>query len=398
MTPMRVAIIGAGLRTVAFCKYIAENPQKIKLMAMVDINQEKAKFLDKKYQLNAEICANYDRLMDRDDIDAIMVATPDYAHVAPTIAALKANKDVFLEKPEATTVEDCDAIIAVAERSLSICYLGFNLRHSPVHEKIHHLITEGKLGKITTIEANECYYGGKTYFRRWNRLRKYSGGLWVTKACHDFDFITWIAGGKPNSVFATASLSHYKPIPDAGPRCRDCVIKGTCPDFFDVNKPVDHWYEEAWRQLELRMDQRGPMSPDICLYNSEKDTFDNGIALIEYDNDVRATYTVNILAARSTRHIQVIGTDGTVEGDTEQNIVHFTQRHTEKRLTYDLRDENTGSHGGADEKILHDFFRVCQNRESPRSGLLDGRLAVVIASAATQSSDTGKVIKMSQKL
>ena len=75
----------------------------------------------------------------------------------------------------------------------------------------------GKLGKLLTIEANEYYFGGRSYFRRWNRLREFGGGLWITKACHDFDLINWFAGGKPRRVFAMSNLSYYKPMDGAGP-------------------------------------------------------------------------------------------------------------------------------------------------------------------------------------
>jgi predicted dehydrogenase len=393
MTPVKTAIIGAGARTIAFCNFITENPDKVKLVALIDTNLEKANYLNELYKLKAQISDTYEDILSSSDIEAVLISTPDHLHVTPAIAALKADKHVYIEKPLATTLEDCDKIIDASEHSTSVCYLGFNMRHSPIHEKICELVRQNKLGKITTIEANEWYYGGKTYFNRWNRFRKFGGGLWLTKACHDFDLITWIAGGRPRNIYAAAALSHYKPIPGAGPRCRDCIIKNTCPDFYDIFKPVEHPYYEKWRQLMLRMPQDGQLAPDICLFNSEKDTFDNGIALIEYENDIRASYTVNVLAARTTRQMRIVGTEGMVEADMETGIVTLTQRHTNAVNVYDIKNEIQGSHGGADDKILSDFFNICRNDGIPRSGLADGRLAVAISLAAQRSSDTGQPIK-----
>ena len=394
MDPVNIAIIGAGARTIAICKFLSENPQMAKLAALVDINTAKAEVLNAHFKCNAQIAADYNAIISKKNIDAVMISTPDYAHVEPAVAALKANKHVYLEKPLATTLEDCDTIIDAAQHSRSICYLGFNMRHSPVHEKIYHLIRDGVLGKITTIEANEWYYGGRTYFRRWNRLRKFGGGLWLTKACHDFDLITWIAGGNPSLIYATSSLSHYKPIEGAGPRCRDCALKNTCPDYYDINKPFDNCFEETWRQLQLKMDQTGSIAPDICLYNSDKDTFDNGIAVINYDNDVRATYTVNMLAARGTRQMHIIGVKAMIEADMEKSSLTLTCRHTNKVTNFDLTEQNHGSHGGADYMILSDFFNICRNGGTPRSGLADGRLAVKMAIAATQSDDSDSPVKI----
>ena len=390
--PIGVAIIGAGNRSIAFAEFIAANPDRCRLLAIFDTHNAKSEALRDYSGLDAQIYESYEAVLKRKDIGIIIISTPDYAHVEPSTYALKANKHIFLEKPLATSLKDCDKIIAAARESTSICYLGFNMRHSPIHEKIHEIIKTGGLGKISTIEANEYYYGGKTYFRRWNRLRRFGGGLWLTKACHDFDLMTWLAGGKPKRLFATCNLSHYKTIPGAGPQCRDCEIKHTCPDFYNIFKPVDGW-QEVRRKLHLLMENQGEPAADICLFNSDKDTFDNGIAVIEYDNDIRATYTVNVLAARNTRQIRIVGDEGLAEGDTEQGLVHFTQRHSGKITTYDLRKEQMGSHDGADEKILSDFFKICLNGGIPRSGLEDGRLAVKLSLAATESCDNKNIIE-----
>lgn len=390
--PVRAAIIGAGNRSRAFTEFIAANPDRCRLVAIFDLHRKKSQVLRDYSKLSAQIYDDYDALLARKDIDAVIIATPDYAHVAPVVSALKTGKHIYLEKPLATTIEDCNTIIAAAAGSKSICYLGFNMRHCPIHEKIYELINAGRLGKLTTIEANEYYYAGKSYFRRWHRLRKFGGGLWLTKACHDFDLLTWLSGGHPKSLYAMSSLSHYKPIPGAGPRCRDCAIKRTCPDFYDIFKPLDGWLEEQ-RKVHLFMEKQGETSSDICLFNSDKDTFDNGIVVIEYDNDVRATYTVNVVAARNTRQIRIVGTDGMVEGDTEHGLIQYTQRHTGKITTYDLRKEVEGTHEGADPKIFSDFFNICLNGGTPRSGLEDGRLAVKLALAATTSCDMGAIIK-----
>jgi predicted dehydrogenase len=392
--PVKVVIIGTGARAIAFCKFIADEPKMVKLIAVVDVNMRKAQVLIDRFNLVADVSDDVEKTIRRDDIDAVMISTPDYAHVLPAILALQMNKHLYIEKPLATTLEACDAIIEAARNSKAICYLGFNMRHIVLYEKIHSFVQEGMLGKITTIEANEWYYGGKSYFRRWNRFRKYSGGLWLTKACHDFDIINWIAGGRPISVYAVCNLSCYKLIPGAGPRCRDCAIRQTCPDFYDINKPLDNWFDEIWRQLQLTMEQDGSAAPDICLFNSEKDTFDNGMALIEYDNDVRASYTVNVVASRNTRQIRVNGTEGMVEGDIEEGWLRVVQRHTGKVSEYDLDNDIKGTHFGADEKIFTDFFKICNNGGQPRSGLLNGRVAVQISVAAQESCDKAMRISL----
>ena len=394
--PIRVVIVGAGSRAISLCQILSLNTlsSKAKVVAIADTNTEKSHILNKYFDLNADIYDDFEPMVEREDIDAVIISTPDYCHVAPALAAFKAHKNMYLEKPLATTHLDCDTMINAAKHSSAICYLGFNMRHSPVHEKIYELVTEGSVGKVCTIEANEYYYGGKTYFRRWNRLRKFGGGLWLTKACHDFDLITWIAGGNPSKIYATCNLSHYKKVEEAGSNCSNCKVKYTCHDYYDINKPLDDEHTELWRQLQLTMIRDDDTAPDMCLFNSDKDTFDNGIAVIDYDNDIRATYTVNVLAAKSTRQMRVIGTAGMIEADTYEASVIFTQRHTNNVIKYNLTKETIGAHDGADEKILNDFFDTCRNNSVPRSGLSDGRLAVQISIAAQESSDNNCVINL----
>ena len=221
-----------------------------------------------------------------------------------------------------------------------------------------------------------------------------AGGLWLTKACHDFDYLSWLAGGEPQTVYAVGNLSHYRHRKDVGPRCRDCRIKETCPDFYDLEKPLDDWFDEAWRNIQKRMDQTGAMAPDVCLFNSDTDTIDNGIATVTYDNDVRMTYTLNVLSAKTTRQVRIVGTEGMIEADLHTATVDYTQRHTNAAEHYDLTEEVKGSHGGADKQILDDFFAVCRAGAEPTTKLTDGRKAVRLSLAATQSCDSGKVVSL----
>ena len=403
MKPLGVAIVGAGQRAIMFTKFVCDNPDKMRLIGISDPNTAKAELLRDEFKVKAEVYSENEPLISRDDVDAVLVTSPDYAHVDCTVTALDLNKHVYLEKPMATTVEDCDTIIAAAEKSSAICYVGFNLRFGPVYERIHDLIQQGAIGRVTTIEANEwCWNGPFFYFRGYHRLRKYSGGLWLTKAVHDFDIITWMAGARPRSVYATSHLTQYNPIKGAGPRCRDCKIKSTCPDYYDMSKPKgdDCWLWNVWWKSEARAIEDDQFVPDNCLYNSEKDTFDNGIALIEYENDVKATYTLNTLASRPARQMKIIGTEGMIEAEYEnfhKDYITCTERYTGKVTHFDLSEESRqGTHSGADDKILADFVKLCVDSDSgtPRSTVTDGKIAVQISSAATESDDIDSPVRL----
>lgn len=392
---MNVAIIGASMRSIFLFEYLKANSNEAAISGVYDIIPERGRYLLDTYGCSSAVI--YDSLQQavRDpNVQAVFIGTPDYAHVEPVKAALLAGKHVYCEKPLATTLEDCDAIIETAKKATSVFYLGMNLRHSPVYEKMHALFAAGELGKLLTIEANEYYFGGRTYFRRWNRLRKFGGGLWITKACHDFDILNWFAGGKPLRVFACCNLSYYKPNPHGGTHCRVCPIKHECPDYYDVDnvKGTPDW-PQAFHDLARITEEKTGNPRDICLYNSEKDTFDNGMAMVEYDNDVSATYTLNVVSARSTRQLRLMGTAASAEGDIETAKVTVWKRYTGEKTEYDLSQvTKASSHSGADGKIIADFFECCRTGKKPRSSCADGRLGIQIGLAATESCDTGEKV------
>jgi len=391
---LRIAIVGGGGRTTSFLHYFSQNPTDGEIVGISDVVPDKARVLAKMYGVKTEFFDSTEKMLEVTAPDAIIICTPDYLHAEPAILGLKRKIHVFCEKPMSTTLEDCDAVIEAAKKSSAIFYLGFNLRHGPVHETIHELITSGRLGKVTTIEANECYYGGKTYFRRWNRFKKFGGGLWITKACHDFDLLNWMAGADPDTVFATASLSHYHAKPKAGKQCRACALQFECPDYFDTFNARPSENEQLWKEFRMVVEKNGQEPTDLCLYSSEKDTFDNGIAVVTYKNDIRTCYTVSVLAARSTRQMVVIGTEGMAEGDMSKGIITVTERHNGRQFVYDLQDMMRSGHGGADDRMVKDFLHTIHTGKKPRSSWAEGRLAVLVGLAARESSETGKVIKL----
>ena len=381
-----IAIIGASIRSTMMFDFLQRNPSQGFIAGIWDVIPSRSEYLANKYGLSDVVMyESLSQAVSDSRVQAVFISTPDCEHTADALAALQADKHVYCEKPITTSLEDCDILIEEARKASGVFYLGMNLRHSPVYEKLHNEMTEGRLGKLLTIAANELYYGGRTYFRRWNRLRKYSGGLWITKACHDCDLLNWFAGGKPTRVFATSSLSHYKPIPEAGTHCRACPIKERCPDSYIENISI-------WRELAELTEKATGQPKDICLYNSDKDTFDNGIAVVDYDNDVRATYVLNVVSTRTTRQMSLIGTEGSMQSDLEEGTTKFWKRHTKIKESCDLSELMDSGHGGADDRILEDFFRCCRTGEKPRSSWADGRQSLRVALAARESCDTGKPV------
>ena len=97
--------------------------------------------------LDARACATVDELLARGDVRAVVVASPARFHEEHAVAAARAGKDVFVEKPIATTLEAADRVIAAAHRAKVRLQVGFQRRYDPAYAEAHRLVSSGALGR-----------------------------------------------------------------------------------------------------------------------------------------------------------------------------------------------------------------------------------------------------------
>lgn len=379
---IRLGMVGMGNRGASMAQhYFGPKSPNFELLAVQDQNRRRAEWAAEQSGTGCKVHDTIDELVADPDVEAVIVTTTDYAHAEPVVKALGAHKHVYCEKPMSTTIEDCDKIIEAAQKSDKVFYMGFNLRWHPMYEKAKQIIDSGALGNIHTGQFTETYYGGRTYHRRWNRLRKYGGGLWLTKATHDFDVMHYLLGKKPLRVSALANVAHYKPDPKKGQRCSDCPVAHECPDYWDYKAD-----DEKRTYFETGEEILG-FPPDICLYNSDKDTFDHGTTMLEYEDGVLAVYDLSVVAARSTRSFLIQGHKASLEGDVASSSLRLTERHTLYEANWDVSSRTAGGHGGADPAIMVDFAQAIRAGTKPRASWADGRLSVQTGLAARDSSD-----------
>jgi len=101
----------------------------------------------------ADTVKDYRRVLDRKDVDAVLVATPDHWHALPTIHACEAGKDVYVEKPLATTIDEGRAMLTAATRHRRIAQMGAQRRSSPTYGEATEFVRSGKLGKVGLVRA-----------------------------------------------------------------------------------------------------------------------------------------------------------------------------------------------------------------------------------------------------
>ncbi|QOY38219.1 Gfo/Idh/MocA family protein [Anaerobacillus isosaccharinicus] len=151
MSKLKVAVIGCG--SIAKHRHLPEyaSNKEVEIVAVCDIVEERVEEFATKYE--AKAYTNYEELLLNSDIDAVSVCTPNYLHAPISIAALNAGKHVLCEKPMATSKEDAEAMIKVAEVTGKKLMIAHNQRFVPAHQKARQLIDKGELGKIYSFRT-----------------------------------------------------------------------------------------------------------------------------------------------------------------------------------------------------------------------------------------------------
>jgi myo-inositol 2-dehydrogenase/D-chiro-inositol 1-dehydrogenase len=211
---IRVAVIGVGNRGSFLLRNMLKVPN-VKVVAICDLNPDKLKAAINEATAaghSPEGYAEYRRLLDRKDIDAVVIATPVDFHKEMAIASLEVGKSVYCEKPMAVTPEDCRLVTNAAKSAKGIFQAGFQLRHDPARAASMKFIQQGGIGKVLFLEAHR-HTGDLPHNTPWYFDRVRSGDNIVEQACHIIDLMVWAAGSHPLRAYGSGGINLFKNDP-----------------------------------------------------------------------------------------------------------------------------------------------------------------------------------------
>ena len=394
---IRIGIVGAGNRGChSFGRIISEREDTC-VVAFADPNAKRAQGAAELLGIEANIYTDTESMLAVETLDGVVIASPDHTHEACALAAIASGLHNLIDKPLASTTSGCLNIIRAArERGVEL-FVGFNMRHAPLLRRIKEVIEAGDIGNLMLIETREFYDGGRSYMCRWNRRYEWSGGLWVHKGSHDFDLLNWFnAGGEPVRVSAFAGVNALRPdaVPfdlepgkPLGPNCTVCAYREKCPDMYEVEPRL---FSEETAAAD-------GYYKDLCMYTSDKDTHDNGIAIVEYDNNVRASLLQCFVANFSDRLYTITGDRGTIMAALKTPTqIEVRPRWGEENRIIKVPPAGGGGHGGADPRLVDCFVDSIRSGASYGSNLADGIRAVAIGEAAERSWREHRMVEISE--
>ncbi len=198
-----IGVIGVGGRGTLSLS-LKDDP-RVELRGGADISD---KYLDQfKENTHPDIFTtrDYQELLKRDDIDAIMVTSPDFCHEEHAVAALQAGKHLFCEKPLAISTEGCDRILTEWKKAGVRMMVGFNMRCMRKFRVIKEIVDSGAIGEIKAVWCRHFVgRGGEFYYHNWHATRDKSYSLLLQKGSHDIDMIHWITGRYTRRVLPSA--------------------------------------------------------------------------------------------------------------------------------------------------------------------------------------------------
>lgn len=208
MRKIRYAVIGLGWFGEKHCEALA-GLANVELYALCTRRAARLQEVALRFGVRHTF-TDYRELLATPEIDAVSVTTMWDQHAAPTLAALKADKHVFLEKPMASTRADCDAIVAATQASKGSLMVGHICRFNPRYAAARTAIAEGRIGRIVSMYARRNIPAWVTA----DLLNKI--GPIIGDGVHDTDLMLWYSGANVVTAYAQAVSVRGLKFPDLG--------------------------------------------------------------------------------------------------------------------------------------------------------------------------------------
>ncbi|HEY4268613.1 MAG TPA: Gfo/Idh/MocA family oxidoreductase [Galbitalea sp.] len=367
---LRVGVVGIGQRA-AIARHVEMAATDAAVVAAVDTSAEGRARVADLLGASVEVFSTLDDFIANAGVDAAIVTTPDWTHAEVAITLLRAGIAVYLEKPLAITLEDCDAVLEAATDTGTPLYVGHNFRHAAVVRVMRDIIARGEIGEVKTIWCRHFVgNGGDYYFKDWHADRSRVNSLLLQKASHDLDIIHMLAGAYTKRVVGMGELMVYGDITDRADRTGQVMH-----DWFSF----DNWPPASLTGL-----------------NPVVDVEDVSMVMMTLENGVLASYEQAHFAPDYWRNYTVIGTEGRLEnfGDTGGGVVKVWNRRSGWReagdLEYPIDGVETG-HADADFLTVSEFLDHVVNGTELSVSPVAARQAVAAGALATQSLRAGSV-------
>jgi predicted dehydrogenase len=251
---INVALIGFGAEGKVLSASLVRIPG-VRVRAVCDIwrfERQRARAFFKGYGHTVTLYEDYREMLAKEDknIDAVIVATPDWMHCEHTCAALRAGKHVYCEKEMSNRLEEAAEMCRVQKETGKLLQIGHQRRSNPRYRHCFEHVVPNMLGRVTTAYAQwnrtlapfftykkppkqdiltKYGYENAEQFHNWRWFYKYGGGSMVDLGSHQIDLFIWAWGVPPSAVTAIGGTDAFNPPRQAYDRMY-CLYEFQMPD------------------------------------------------------------------------------------------------------------------------------------------------------------------------
>ncbi len=295
---------------------------------------------------------DYRELLRSDQVDAVVIATPNFTHIDVMRDIFETDLHVLLEKPMCTTLKDCEEILGRAESHAGVVWIGLEYRYMAPITALLDELRAGAVGDLKMFSIREHRHPFLPKVGDWNRFSRNTGGTLVEKCCHFFDLMNLALGQEPLRVYASGgqAVNHL-----------DESVRGETPDILD-----------------------------------------HAFVIVDYENGKKATLDLCMFAesSRNEQEICAVGDAGKLECFVPNGSMVIGGRKMGERreveISKDARVAHEGFHHGASYLEHLDFAAAIRNGTPPLVDVRAGLASVELGLAAHRSIEEGRPIMMTE--
>lgn len=387
---IRLGVVGYGKRMQSLVDLVFRPIEPdIKVAAVVDSDEKGAAHrLAESDQKDVVFYSSLKEMVRHARLDALAIGSRCNTHASYAIQASEYDIPLYLEKPVAISMEQAASLEKAFAKSKCQVVVSFPLRVSPLCVLAKEMIDKGAVGRCDHIAAANYVPYGTVYWEEDYRNYEMTQGLFIQKATHDFDYMSYLMGSPIVRVAAMSTIGKIfggdKP---AGLNCAKCRESYTCPESPENRK---------------RNNSGGILEDHPCLFSIDCGSPETGMnedsssALVEFASGAHGVYTQVFFTRRDAakREAVISGYEGTISFDWYTNELRRVRHH--QPITETIQIGKGLSHFGGDHELARDFINIIRGKGKSRTTIRDGIQSVYACLAAKESTEKHKFTEVRQ--
>lgn len=367
---VRFGVIGCG--DIANASYLPALQKKAELIATCDVMEERARRSKENWGAK-EYYTNYDEMLEKADIDAVVITTPHATHAQLVIKAAKAGKHVLVQKPLATTIEDADAAVHEVRKAKVKALVEPSPHLIPENQKAKELLEEEAIGKLFCAQGRSAHTGPT--HSKWFFSKEHGGPLFDL-GVYPISTLTYLLG-PVKRVVCMATISIPKRLLQPPEATTQAIAEGKYQPFWQRNVANTE-------QVEVKAE-------------------DNVFAVLDFGNGLLGCITANWLTVAFPPRmpsVEIYGSEGSIFLGGESPLAFYTnkkrfwRREIQGWFMFDEESLQTSPNSRREASVEHLIDCILNDKE-PLPGIEWGRHVAEIMVKSMESARSGVAANLS---